>query len=81
MQLVKPGMPKKPKMVDDLALSSKSGSTPGATNRPASRLDTLLIIMVMILPAIDDWLTGMRTWISWIPDTLERKWTSWRPIL
>lgn len=35
MQLVKPRMPKKLKTVEDLALSSKSGSTPGATNPSA----------------------------------------------
>lgn len=44
MQLVKTGKPKKLKMVDDLALSSKSGSTQVAINRSASRIDVLGIL-------------------------------------
>lgn len=72
MQLLQPEIPKNPKMVDDMALSSIWGSTQKLLIDQL-RLDTLLIIKVMILPAIDDKLTGMRTRIPWIPDSLERE--------
>lgn len=57
MQLVKPGTPKKLKMVDNLALSSKPGSSPGATNRSASRLDTQFKIERGLLKPTRPWPT------------------------